>query len=65
MFVPYFSCSTNGKSPSFNWKDLTDNDLLNYSINTKKDFSRIRIPLDALQCKDMSCTSVLYSSKRY
>ena len=48
-------CSTNDESPSFNWKDLTDNDLLNYSICTKKDLSRIRIPLDALQCNDMSC----------
>ena len=48
-------CSTNDESPSFNWKDLTDNNLLNYSICTKKDLSRIRIPLDALQCNDMSC----------
>ena len=48
-------CSTNDESPSFNWKDLTDNNLLNYTICTKKDISRIRIPLDALQCNDMSC----------
>ena len=48
-------CSTNDKSPFFNWKNLTDNDLLSYSICTKKDLSRICIPLDALQCNDMSC----------
>ena len=43
-------CSTNDESPSFNWKDLTDNDLLklNYSICTKKDLSRICIPSSML-----------------
>ena len=51
-------CSTNDESPSFNWKYLTDSNLLNYSICTKKDLSRIRIPLDALQCNDI-CTVVL------
>ena len=27
--------------PSFNWKDITDNDIINYNLCTKQDLSRI------------------------
>ena len=42
--------------PSFNWKDITDNDIINYNSCTKQDLSRIRIPLDALRCNNISCS---------
>ena len=49
-------CSSGNDVPTFNWKDLTDNDLLKYNVCTKKDLSRIYIPLEALKCSDMSCS---------
>ena len=49
-------CSSGNNVPTFNWKDLTDTDLWNYNLCTKKDLSRICIPLEALKCSDMSCS---------
>ena len=49
-------CSSGNDVPTFNWKDLTDTDLWNYNLCTKKDLSRICIPLEALKCSDMSCS---------
>ena len=34
-------CSSGNDVPTFNWKDLTDTDLWNYNLYTKKDLSRI------------------------
>ena len=39
-------CSSGKDVPTFNWKDLTDTDLWNYNLCTKKDLSRICIPLE-------------------
>ena len=49
-------CSSSNDVPTFNWKDLTDTDLWNYNLCTKKDSSRICIPLEALKYSDMSCS---------
>ena len=32
-------CSSGNDVPTFNWKDLTDTDLWNYNLCTKKDLS--------------------------
>ena len=50
-------CSTNDESPSFNWKDLTDNDLLNYSLCTKRTFLEFAFHL--MPCSVMTCPVVL------
>ena len=58
-------CSSGNDVPTFNWKDLTDTDLINYNLCTKEDLSRICIPLEALKCSDMSCRYCLVLSCRY
>ena len=47
-------CSSGTDVPTFNWTDLTDTDLLKYNLCTKKNLSRICIPLEALTGSDMS-----------
>ena len=48
--------STTDDVPSFNWKDITNNDIINYILCTKQDLSRIQISLDAFRCNDMCCS---------
>ena len=47
---PASVCSTTDEILSFNWTDVTDNDIIKYNVCTKEDLSRIRIPLEALYC---------------
>ena len=52
-----FCCSTTDEILSFNWTDVTDNDIIKYNVCTKEDLSRIRIPLEALYCSEMFCST--------
>ena len=54
---PASVCSTTDEILSFNWTDVTDNDIIKYNVCTKEDLSRIRIPLEALYCSEMSCST--------
>ena len=47
---PASVCSTTDEILSFNWTDVTDNNIIKYNVCTKEDLSRIRIPLEALYC---------------
>ena len=54
---PASVCSTTNEILLFNWTDVTDNDTIKYNVCTKEDQSRIRIPLEALYCSEMSCSN--------
>ena len=54
---PASDCSTTEEILLFNWTDVTDNDIIKYNVCTKEDLSRILIPLDALYCSEMSCST--------
>ena len=54
---PASVCSTTDKIFSFNWTDVTDNDIIKYNVCIKEDLSRICIPLEALYCSEMSCST--------
>ena len=54
---PASVCSTTDEILSFNWTDVTNNDIIKYNVCTKEDLSRIRIPLEALYCNEMSCST--------
>ena len=51
---PETVCSTTDEILSFNWTDVTDNDIIKYNMCTNEDLFRICIPLEALYCSEMS-----------
>ena len=58
MYTCLCGYSTIDDVSSVNWKYMTDNDIINYNLNTKQDHSRIRLPLDALRCMSYPVTII-------
>ena len=54
---PASVCSSTDEILSFNWTDVIDNNISRYNVCTKEDLSKIRIPLEALYCSEMSCST--------
>ncbi len=44
-------------SPSYNWYSATDTDINKYNLCTKAELSKIKLPLEAIHCTNVSCTT--------
>ena len=52
----FSSDQTSQDRQSYNWCSASDVDLYKYFLCTRTELAKIKLPMDALQCEDISCT---------